>query len=92
MLLRITAPIWVNIKKGDVSVKRGMFPMYFLTELERIFQDQRQISGDVFGVRSGSQYKLIFSKNIPEGYQQRCRNVWRGYAPIKSNTGSLKKG
>ncbi|WP_434339663.1 DUF3634 family protein [Motilimonas cestriensis] len=91
MLLRITAPIWVNVKNGQIIAKRGLFPAYFQTEIERIFNGQTQISGDIFAVKSGKHYKLSFSKNIPEGYQQRCRNVWRGYAPIKSSSGNLKK-
>ncbi len=91
MLLRITAPIWVNLNQGKISYKRGVMPAYFQAELKRIFAFC-SVTGDVYVVRRGKGYELKFSKGIPENYQQRCRNVWRGYGAISQAPGDRRKG
>ncbi|MFO6422487.1 DUF3634 family protein [Motilimonas sp. KMU-193] len=91
MLLKITAPIWVNLSQGKISYKRGTMPAYFQTELKRIFAFS-SVTGDVYVVRRGKGYELKFSSSIPDNYCQRCRNVWRGYGAIAQAPGGRRKG
>jgi len=67
----------VEFEEGRATVRKGKVSARFLRDCEELCRSLQIKKGMIQAVKDLEGVRLLFSKEIPEAYHQRFRNVWR---------------
>ena len=70
----------IEIREGEIKVKKGKVPAGFVEDLEKITLSERLPDSKIRGVTRHGAVSLKFSRRVPQQHHQRLRNIWSFHA------------
>ena len=76
----------IYIRPGIIKVRKGTPPAKFIADCKEIMR-KKPVRGYIYGVWEGEEFRLEFTKSIPDTVAQRFRNVfpYTSYSPNNPN-------
>jgi len=76
----------ICIRPGIIKVRKGTPPAKFIADCKEIMR-KKPVRGYIYGVWEGEEFRLEFTKSIPDTVAQRFRNVfpYTSYSPNNPN-------
>jgi hypothetical protein len=67
----------IQVTAGKAHIKSGRVPKKFLDDCQNLISDCNVQKATIKGVSKSGRVSLKFSREIPNEYHQRFRNVWK---------------